>query len=270
MRSHVARVLAPLASAALLALSFAACLPAGGTGTFGMDGFHHAEFPISVHYTNPTAKEFLGPDWRIDNYYIDGYGLIGAPKSTSEYAGREAVDFHGDGRLTRLPVYFFDLKLDNRKTSAVIWLQSVRLGKNDTDRNLRNMVEDYAEALSGSGFYAALHDGLVVKAKTYAAKIVDGKERTLGGFPAYDARLEVANLDQIRLDPSARSLIVRVVLVRTDYVHNWGSMDEGPLESRALVRVGYRASPSDFEAGLPDFERFLTLLEFGPAKADKE
>jgi hypothetical protein len=255
------------ATRTLFALFLAAPLLPGclaGGGSFGPDGFHHADFPIAVHFTKPEAKEFLGPDWRIDNFYVDDFGFIGSPKSSSEYVGREAVDFRGDGHVTRLPVYFFDLKLDHRKSSAVIWMQSVRLGRNDTERNLRTLVEDYAEALSGSGFYATVHDGLVVKAKSYAAKIVAGTDTTLGGLPAYDAKLEVANLDQIRLDPNARATIVRVVLVRTNYVRNWGGPQEGPLDARTLVRLGYRANPSDFDANMPDFEKFLTLVEFGP------
>ena len=36
--------------------------------------------------------------------------------------------------------------------------------------------------------------------------------------------------------------------------------------TRGLVRVGYYASPGDFDAGLPDFERFLQLLEFKSGK----
>jgi hypothetical protein len=236
---------------------------ASGAGSFGPDGFHHADFPIAVRFTKPDEKEFLGPDWRIDNFYVDDFGFIGSPKSSSQYVGREAVDF-GDGRVTRLPVYFFDLKLDHRKSSAVIWMQSIRLGRNDAERNLRTLVEDYAEALSGSGFYATVHDGLVIKSKSYAAKIVDGKDTTLGGLPAYDAKLEVANLDQIRLDPNARATIVRVVLVRTNYVRNWGEPQQGMLEARTVVRLGYRANPSDFDATMPDFEKFLSLVEFGP------
>jgi hypothetical protein len=210
--------------------------------------------------------EFLTHRAPDPELHVDDYGFIGSAKSSSAYVGREAVDFKGDGHWTRLPVYFFDLKLDNRKSSAVIWMQSVRLGRDDAERNLRNLMEDYAEALSGSGFYATVHDGLVIKSKSYAAKIVAGTDTTLGGLPSYDAKLEVANLDQIRLDPNARAALLRVVLVRTPYIHNWADPQTPPLEAHTLIRVGYRANPSDFEANMADFERFLTLLEFGPAK----
>jgi hypothetical protein len=249
----------------LVAVPLIAC--AAVAGSFGADGFHSAQFPYVVHYAIPATKEFLGPDWRIDNYYVADDGSIGDPKATGAYQGREAVDLKGDGKLTRWTTYYFDLKLDNRKSSGVIWVQTLQLGRNDADRNLRNLVEDYAEALSGSGFFAVVNSGIVIKAKAYAAKIVDGKDTTLGGLPAYDARLELANLDQVRLDPSSRSALIRIVLVKTNYTLPFGGgPNDPPVESRTLVRAGYSASPADFEAGLPDFERFLKLLEFGAPK----
>jgi hypothetical protein len=260
-----------VAFASLLAIPFAfaavACVEA--SGTFSADGYRNAEFPYGVRYAQPTAKDFLGPDWRIDNYYLQDDGTIGSPKTTSEYVGTEAVDLRGDGRLTRWRANYFDLKLDNRKTSGVIWVQHIQLGRNDADRNLRNLFDDYAEALSGSGFFAAVRNGQI-RAKTYAAKIVEGKDTTLGGHPAYDVRLELANLDQVRLDPSARTALIRVVLIKTDYVYHWTSATttEVPMDSHVLLRVGYSARPSDFDAGLPDFERFLTLLQFDALKAD--
>jgi hypothetical protein len=234
---------------------------AGATGSFTPEGFHHAEFPVTVRYANPAAKEFLGPDWRVDNFTTEYDGTV-EPKKTREYRGEESVDRRGDGNFVDSQTYYFDLKLDNRKTSAVIWMQSIHLGPNEADQNLKNLVEEYADALSGSGFYAALRwgHGLGVKAKTYAAKIVDGKETTLGGVNAYDAKLELANVDQIRIDPNARAAIIRVVLVGTQYMHPW---DDYGGKARTILRVGYRASPSDFDAGLPDFERFLKLIDLG-------
>jgi hypothetical protein len=252
--------LARLASFASLA-ALAGCATTGGS--FEPDGFHQGQFPLAVHYTAPETKDFLGPDWRIDNFYLFDDGTIGSRKTTKAYAGRQVIDLRGDGRLTKLDAFYFDLKLDNRKTSAVIWLQTLPLGRNETDRNLKNLVEDYADDLSGTGFFAAVNDGRALKSKTYAARIVSGADTTLGKLPAYDARLELANLDQIRLDPSARTALIRVVLVKTDY-KRWIGDEDSHLEARMLVRVGYSASPSDFDASLPDFERFLKLIELGP------
>jgi hypothetical protein len=246
----------------LVALAFPILGCATGGGTFAADGFHHSQYPYVVRYSDPRAREVLDENWRVDNFVINYDGSIGAPKTADGYEGPEEIDFTGSGVPTKVTVPYFDLKLDNRKTSAVIWLQTIPLSKDHAERNLKNLVEDYANAISGSGFYAAVEDqGKVVREKTFAAKIVDGKETTLGSLEAYDAKIELANVDQLRLDPAARTAIIRVVLVRTNYMHTF--LEDGPAVP-TFVRVGYRASPGDFDAGLPDFERFLKLLQFGP------
>ncbi len=224
--------LARLASFASLA-ALAGCATTGGS--FEPDGFHQGQFPLAVHYAAPETKDFLGPDWRIDNFYLFDDGTIGSRKTTKAYAGRQVIDLRGDGRLTKLDAFYFDLKLDNRKTSAVIWLQTLPLGRNETDRNLKNLVEDYADDLSGTGFFAAVNDGRALKSKTYAARIVSGADTTLGKLPAYDARLELANLDQIRLDPE-----------RADCPHSRGPREDGLQamdRGRGLAPRGAHARP---------------------------
>jgi hypothetical protein len=248
---------------AALALSVLGC--ATGTGTFAADGFHNSEYPYVVRYSNPQARELLDGSWRVDNFVVNADGSIGGAKTAEGYRGPEEIDLKGSGTPNKITVFYFDLKLDNKKTSAVIWLQTVPLARDRAERNLKNLVEDYANTISGSGFYAAVEDeGKMIRAKTFAAKIVDGKETTLGGLEAYDAKIELANVDQLRLDPAARTALVRVVLVRTNYTHRFSSAGVEYAPTPTLVRVGYRASPGDFDAGLPDFERFLKLIEFGP------
>ena len=253
---HAPAVLLPF----LLALPLFGCATTGGS--FTADGYHHGEYPYAIHYSAPPKKAFLGPDWQVDNYYVAENGEIGDRKQSDRYQGRETIDLKGDGNLTRWKTDYFDLKLENRKTSAVIWVQTFPLGHKEADRNLRNLVEDYAEDLSGSGFFWSVRDGRTVKAKTYAAKIVSGADTSLGGDQAYDAQLELANLDQVRLDPNARTARIRVVLVKTGYLHVWSPDEyEATVKSPVLMRVGYYASPADFDAGLPEFESFLKLLD---------
>ena len=254
MRSFVVALLAALAFPVL------GCATGG---TFAADGFHHTDYPYVVRYSDPGTREFLDANWRIDNYVVNYDGTIGALKTTEDYEGPTELDVTGSGNFSKVTLPYFDLKLDNRKTSAVIWLQTIPLNKGREERNLKNLAEDYASAISGSGFYAAVEDqGKVIREKTFAAKIVEGKETTLGGLEAYDAKIELANADQLRLDPAARTAIIRVVFVRTNYTHDFLGHD---FPVHTFVRVGYRASPGDFDAGLPDFERFLKLLQFGPA-----
>ena len=194
MRSFVVALLAALAFPVL------GCATGG---TFAADGFHHTDYPYVVRYSDPGTREFLDANWRIDNYVVNYDGTIGALKTTEDYEGPTELDVTGSGNFSKVTLPYFDLKLDNRKTSAVIWLQTIPLNKGREERNLKNLAEDYASAISGSGFYAAVEDqGKVIREKTFAAKIVEGKETTLGGLEAYDAKIELANADQLRLDPA--------------------------------------------------------------------
>lgn len=245
--------------------SLGGCIPT--TGTFAVDGFHDKVLPYKVHYWDAHAKQFLNDDWKVDNFVANDDGTLGDPKTTNDYRGPQKLDLAGDGTLEKVRVYYFDLKLDNKKTNAVIWVQTIPLGRDRAERNLKNLAEDYAEALSGSGFYATVTDPetreVRGRTKTFAARLLDGKDTKLGGFDAYDARLDLANVDQLRLDPNARTSMIRIVLVRPPYLIGWGA-DHKPTP--ALIRIGYQASPGDFEAGLPDFERFLSLLELAPTQ----
>ncbi|HEY2509910.1 MAG TPA: hypothetical protein VGI39_03615 [Polyangiaceae bacterium] len=251
-----------LASAA----SLAGCTPK--LGTFNVDGFHDHLLPYAVHYSDARAKQFLSENWKVDNFVVNDDGTLEDPKTTTDYRGPQKIDLAGDGTFEKIRVYYFDLKLDNKKTNAVIWIQTVPLGRDRAERNLKNLAEDYAEALSGSGFYATVTDlqrrEVRGRGKTFAARLVDGKDTKLGGFDAYDARVDFANVDQLQIDPNARRSMIRVVLVRPPYLIGWGE-DHKPTP--ALLRIGFEASPGDFEAGMPDFERFLSLLEFAPAQS---
>jgi hypothetical protein len=264
--SVVARVLP------VLALPLAAGC-ATGNGSFKADGFHHNDYPYVVHYGTPAAREFLGPDWRIDNYIVSSDGSPGQAKTAAGYRGIQELDLDGDGKPDNTEVYYFDLKLANRKTSAVIWIQAIPLGQEESERNLRVLMDHYVEAIAGTGLYALKYqehdtdrDALKqVRARTYAAKVVDSKETKVKNLEAFEATIELANLDQLRFDPSHRASVARVILVRTDYFKDW-VIDAKDMRTRAVLRVGYEADPQDFQAGMPDFERFLSLLEFGPPK----
>jgi hypothetical protein len=252
---------------ALLGLLFSTALAgcATGNGSFRDDGFHHDSYPYDVRYAEPQARSILGPDWRIDNYIVRPDGSVGEAKTADGYEGNQVIDLDGDGTPDKRKVFYYDLRLTHRRTSATIWLQTFPLAPSYADRDLRVLMHDYVEALSGTDFYATLdgpgHKG--PEAKTYAATVRTEKPSTLGPFEAYDATIELANVDQLRLDPNRRHGVVRVILARTDYRRAW-TLNSRDV-SNIVMRVGYSANPEDFEAGLPDFERFLSLLDLRKA-----
>jgi hypothetical protein len=259
MRRAPQLLLFPFAFAALPLLGCAT-----GNGAFRADGFHHDDYPYTVHYADRAGRQIL-PNWRIDNYVVDDEGKPGQAKTTTDYEGEQKIDLNGDGDPEKPTVYYYDLRLLNRRNSGVIWLQTVPLPADHAERDLAVMVRDYATALAGTGFYATFaNDKAEVRAKTYATKIVASKPGKMGPFDSYDATIELANVDQLKLDPAQRSAILRVVFVRTDYVREWTMPTEA--KTAVVLRAGYWATPEDFAAGLPDFERFLGLLDLQHAK----
>jgi hypothetical protein len=257
--------LPPWLALALL-LAAAGCVKA--PGAFLPDGFHDEGLPIAVRYTSPGARDFLGPDWRVDNFIVRDDGSIGAPKSTPEYVMDREVDVDGDGKPETESGFVYELKLANRVTTASIWVQTVTLSMQDKDRSLESFLDDFVEGLSGTGIYrvSVRIPKKVGATKTYGARVVDSKAGKTGGFDSLDATIELVNLDQLKVDPNTKSSIGRVVFVRTDYPHQFkigGRHDNN--ETRVMTVIGCESNPRDFEAANADFARFLGNVELGQA-----
>jgi hypothetical protein len=238
---------------------------ATGNGSFREDGFHHADYPYIIRYSSPATREFVSSEWRIDNYVLGDDGRPKSAKNVAPYYGTQSVDLDGDGKPEKDDVYFFDLKLDDKKTSATIWVQTIPLGPNEAERDLRVLMDEYVEGVSGTGFYAVgpiwPDDKREVRLKSYAAKVTESAPAKVSGLEAFQATIELANLDQMKLDPQSRSSIARVLLVRTGYMKAW-DMPSKVVKVHTCMRIGYEARPQDFQAGIPDFEKFLELFDF--------
>ncbi|MBI5478027.1 MAG: hypothetical protein HY906_04180 [Deltaproteobacteria bacterium] len=81
----------------------------------------------------------------------------------------------------------------------------------------------------------------------------------MGGQDGLEATIELANADQLRLDPASRHSKIRIALARTErkQMHAGGA---GYATARLLVLVGYANRPGDFDAGLKDFDAFLSTV----------
>jgi hypothetical protein len=244
----------------------AACGCAPVAGGFRADGFHEADLPVSVRFTDPASRSFVGPDWRVDNFLLKKDGSFGDAKTAEGYLYNREIDVDGDGRPETKESLVYDLKLINRVTTSAIWMQTVLLAMADKDRSLTSFLDDFVEALSGTGLYraGAPVPRLVGRTKSYGARLVASKEGTTGGFPSLDATIELVNLDQLKVDPNAKSSIGRVVFVRTDYPHAFRQGDNR-YETRAMVVLGCESVPRDFDATNADFDKFVQGVQLGPA-----
>ena len=243
------------------------CGCAGATGTFRANGFHDDGLPIVVHYTDASARQFVSADWQVDNFAVKDNGTIGKPKMSDKYVWDREIDYDDDGRPdTERAVPIYDLRLVNRVTHAAMWLQSVPLRMHDKDRALKSILDDFVAWLSGTGFYRVSPGppkGTGIS-KTYGARVVAMKENETQGFESLDATIEVVNLDQLKVDPTAKSSIERVVFVRTDYPQSHATMGGNRRhEARAMVILGCESDPRYFEATNAEFPVFLHAVELG-------
>jgi hypothetical protein len=237
------------------------------TGGFKADGFHDSDLPIAVRYADAATHNFVGPDWRVDNFVVRPDGTIGEAKTAKGYKVDQEIDLDDDGKPETRTVFAYELKLVNRVTTASIWVEGVMLPMHQKDRSLRSFLDDLVETISGTGVYQinGANPKRVGTTKSYGARVIDAKDSKVGGFDALDATLEVVNLDQLKVDPNAKSSVGRVVFVRTDYDHQIRSAGHDYADTRVMVVVGCDSNPRDFDATNADFTRFLQSMELGEA-----
>lgn len=260
MRRHISRKL--LLCGALFAL--AGCNRPNPE--FPADGFHADEFPIVVRYADAKAQTFVGPDWRTDNFVIDEAGRVRDRKDTPDYRVDVKLDLDGDGKLDEFSGWpMYQLSLVHRRTDARIWIQAMPVSERDKDRDLKVVLDDFVEGLSGTGLYRFRSGPRepVAVARTYGTRVVQQKETKVGTFDALDATIEVINLDQQKVDPTTKSAVGRVVFVRPPYVNTVRGVTGMP-NPRAFIVLGCESKPRDFEATSADFDRFLAAVELGP------
>lgn len=258
-------------------LALLACVGAlvGLTGcapkTFTATGFHHPELPVTARYSDASRRAFVSDDWHIDNYVVDDEGTPLRPKQGKEYIAVSHVDVDGDGVAENYEVPRFDLKLLNKKNAGVLWERAIVLQPDQGEQTLRVLMQDYADALSGTGFDTVdLIDGeKKARARQFASKIIDARDRRVGTREAYDATIEVASVDQLKLDPESRDGKLRIVLVRTGYWQKKWLYGKNFNYLPVVLMLGYWNRPDAFEASAKDFDTFVELFELGPPGAEQ-
>ena len=230
------------------------------SGVFSKDAFHNKVYPYTIGYTDPKDRSILGPDWLVENYFSNDDGVPTGQKTDDGYRKDREIEL-ANGEKTLTTVDVFDVLLAHKTSSGIIWLRTIPVSPRAQARNLRVVAEEYAEALSGRGFFARDLGRFEVSAKEFASRFIEGHEAVLAGMPAYDATIEVANVDQLKLDSTNRVCRIRVVFARTPFnlPRDRPTGDDLPVQ----LMAGYVNNPTDFDREAPAFEKFLGLLETG-------
>jgi hypothetical protein len=255
----------------LLAAFGAGCAASDPGSSLRSAGFHHGRYPYVVSYADAKLARFLPEDWRLDNYKpFEDPSAARAAGSSSWAVALEpkegqtlsaAIDRDDDGKVDeRVEIPIFDLKFVHARTAGVIWLRTLPVSGNLREKELRILAQDYIDAVSGVGLTEAqIGPGkLLVQQRHFATRTVNIEPMTISGHEAFAATFEVANVDQLKLDPDARWERARVVLVRTPFGFFRGFWGEPQLP--VFMAIGYENLPGDFDKQLPDFEGFLKQI----------
>ena len=241
-------------------------------GTFAEVAWIHGSYPLAIRYHDATAKALLGPKWRLDNYYVATYEEANGesmvekkalvPKKTDAYYYDGSFDTNGDGRpdvTQRLPRHAILLK--NRETNATIRLAALPIGVEHADKDLRVLLNSLVESMAGSGLDIAVFSNSVVAVeRRFAARIVHQGPAEWFGVSAWEASIEVANLDQLELTPDMRWSRARIIVARPQFVYRPRKIDESYFP--ILMMYVYTNDPVDFDRQMPEFESLLQRTYF--------
>lgn len=256
-------------------LSLACSPPAPGAIT--PTGYQSNNYSLSVE-NDPSSSALLPPEWKLDNYYMAtarGGSKKAAlqPKDGEEYKTSFDFDLDGDGKSDHdEEEYVYELRFTHRNHDGTIFLRTLPLSVDQGAKHLDVLLSNYAEASTGAGYEVVkLNENTsVLVEKRYAVTVSGRSKAELAGREALVARLDVANLDQLKLDPHARKEQVELVLAHTAYVYEIkNARQESPSHFPVLLLVGYANQPEHFEEGLKDFRNFLGRLKLGQSAGFK-
>ena len=256
-----------------------ACAPAP-RGAIGPEGFRHNDYAYRVVAQKDGA--FLPESWKLDNYYKGTNDL--KPKDGKDWVVEYSLDEDGDGEVdVKVEELVYDLRFEHLVHDGVIFLRTIPISTDMQQKKLSVLMERYIEGIAGAGYEVVSLNSrsqLLVE-KRYAAAVVGKGPTKLAGRDAYVVLLEVANIDQLKIDPNARKERVELVLLHTDFEYQIKSVNENvkPSVFPVIMFAGYANQPAEFEAGQKEFHEFLGRIEIdqrrgfeppelGPSKAE--
>lgn len=226
-------------------------------GVVSPDGYVSGRYPLVVGkgYDAPAAAGLMPDGWKLDNFNGD------EPKSGKAYQATIRIDADGDGDFEQEeegPA--FELRFEHLRHAGVVWLRTVPVATELAKKDLHVLTASYVEALAGGQYESTdLGQGTATTVeKRFASSLLSAEPCHLATQECEAATIELANVDQLKLDPKYRSNKLMVVIIRTPF-------DYSPRRRKKHFPVylvaGYANQPGQFEAGLPDFIGFLQHID---------
>lgn len=245
----------------VFALLFVGCAPPVRT-VVDASGYAHKKYDLKV---KSLENDLLMPEgWELDSHYwkakVGRDDLV--PKEGDEYVIEYRFDLDGDGEFEfKADEYAFELRFEHLEHDGVIFLRAIPLSSNQEKKRLNVVLDRYLEQVAGAGYEVVqLGETHVLIEKRYAAALVSKEDARVAKREALAARIEVANLDRIKIDPNARKQQVELLLVKTDFSYSLRTHNM-EHEFPVLMVAGYANQPAEFEEGLPEFHDFLNRIQ---------
>jgi len=216
-------------------------------GALSPDGYASGRYALTVRkgYDAPAAAGLMPEGWKLDNFNGD------SPKEGDAYQTIVHVDADGDGDFDWDSVEpAFELRLEHLRHAGVAWLSAVPVSPDLAMKDLPVLTASYLESLAG-GEYEALDltpgSNKLVE-KRFASTLLSSAPCRLAANECEAVTFELANVDQLKVNPSYRSHKLMVVISRTTFAYT----PRARRRSRSYpvyLFAGYSNQPGQFEAG---------------------
>jgi hypothetical protein len=231
-------------------------------------GIYFEDWNYRVRWQVPVTQRMLSSQWRLDNFRDDSGTLV--IKDGARYRGHQLVERDGKDEPERVRAFLFDIKLDHRVSDATIWITNLKLSNRQAEKDLDALLTQFASGLTGTGLYDAANVYLFRgnKLKRHAAIVREKASSRLGAHPAITARIQILDLDQVKVEPQHQGDSLQVTLVKYTYevkvgvVGDGGEMVTVAKKLPALMVVGYLNASARFSELLPEYVKFLSQISF--------
>jgi hypothetical protein len=192
--------------------------------------------------------------------------------------GRYQIVLHLDGdedgryEFSRQAATYVLRFSDTRSQGGVVSLRLVPVSSMLERRTLSSLVQAFAEEATGSGvdFVWTGNSASASRDAKYSSKIVQQGAARVAGQEAFEAALDVANLDQLRVDPAHRFRRLHVVLARTPFRYDVSqSKPRDPSQAKTLpvmLLATHANAPEAYAGTAAEFADLLNRIQIKGVK----
>jgi hypothetical protein len=193
-------------------------------------GYEQRQYGWRLPFADAPKRLIAPSPWRLDNWEEKSPGHFEA-KRGPHYFDTVEVDDDGDGKIDgweRHEEPLSDLELVNEEDDSFVWIKTRAIPPGSARRKLELVARDYVDALSGWTTIAQLDlfGRERKRARQLTTLLKSVRETRVGGHRALDVVADIADVDELRVNPRARLGRLRVVVARIGYVVARRSEDE--------------------------------------------